>query len=540
VIGEQPPQRLGRYELISRLGEGGMAEVLLALQRGPAGFEKLVVIKLVHANLATERQFVDMLLDEARVAALVKHPNVVDIYDLGEADGRYFIAMEYLEGEPLLALLRAGRAGSRLDPLSTVRLVADTAEGLDAAHELRTLSGEPLGLVHHDVSLGNIVVLYSGQVKLVDFGVAKANQGLDHGGAPRLHGKLGYMAPEKLRGEPGDRRSDIFSLGVVLWEALTLRRLFRGATEADTVQQVLAMELPGPSRVNGDCPPELDAIVLRALARDVDRRYATAKELAQDLEEELRRFGYGGRNDAIARYMQATFAAQIAARKQLLQEVSTKGQASAEVIARSGLAPSRRNPTSVAQWAEAAIITDLPPPVNAAVAAPGPRDVVMPRPPGRHLRPSGEFSVSFRHATAEQRMEHDAVTEVPGIVESRRRGLSEQLLAEGTPHQLERSGFAGPRSAAEGRRADLIDEPPRKTGARPDTLRDEDSGIDIDIEIDMAGLDTLEELAEPAQVSLELSDLMDSPIEERLPLRAPRTFTPVKRPTPPPGSRSRR
>src|SRR6266545_3569652 len=134
------PTRLGRYELITRIGQGGMAEVQLALQRGPSGFEKLVVVKLVHKNLATQKAFVDMLLDEARVAALVKHPNVVDIYDLGEADGRYFIAMEYLEGEPLLAVLRAGREGKRLDCLSTGRLIADTAEGLDAAHELRSMS----------------------------------------------------------------------------------------------------------------------------------------------------------------------------------------------------------------------------------------------------------------------------------------------------------------------------------------------------------------------------------------------------------------
>ncbi|HMG24481.1 MAG TPA: serine/threonine-protein kinase, partial [Kofleriaceae bacterium] len=193
-----------------------MAEVQLALQRGPAGFEKLVVVKLVHQALASQKPFVDMLLDEARVAALVKHPNVVDIYDLGEVDGRYFIAMEYLEGEPLLAVLRAGRDGQRLDVKSTARLIADTAEGLDAAHELRSMAGDPIELVHHDVSLGNIVVLYNGQVKLVDFGVAKATQSAP--ARARIQGKFGYMAPEKLRGGPGDRRSDIWSLGCVLWE----------------------------------------------------------------------------------------------------------------------------------------------------------------------------------------------------------------------------------------------------------------------------------------------------------------------------------
>src|SRR6185503_808140 len=262
-----------------------------------------------------------MLLDEARVAALVKHPNVVDIYDLGEAFGRYFIAMEYLEGEPLLAVLRAGRDGKRLDVLSTARLIADTAEGLDAAHELRSMAGEPIGLVHHDVSLGNIVVLYTGQVKLVDFGVAKATQSAT--ARTKLGGKFGYMAPEKLRGGPGDRRSDIWSLGCVLWEALTLKRLFRGGNERETMLQVLESPILAPSQVNGDVPADFDPIVMRALDRDPGRRYPTAKAMAADLEEVLRRHGYAAKNDRIARYMQATFHSRIVARKKLLQEVSS-------------------------------------------------------------------------------------------------------------------------------------------------------------------------------------------------------------------------
>jgi serine/threonine-protein kinase len=307
-----------------------MAEVQLAIQRGPAGFEKLVVVKLVHANLATQKAFVDMLLDEARVAALVKHPNVVDIYDLGEAEGRYFIAMEYLEGEPLLAVLRAGREGKRLDPLSTARLIADTAEGLDAAHELRSMGGDHIELVHHDVSLGNIVVLYNGQVKLVDFGVAKATMSV----APttRVQGKFSYMAPEKLRGAPGDRRSDIWSLGCVLWEALTLRRLFKGGNDNDTMRQVLDSHIMLPSKINGDVIAEFDPIVMRALEREPEKRYPTAKEMAVELEEVLRKQGYGGRNDQIAKYMMATFDSHIVARKKLLQEVSSKGRASAAVL----------------------------------------------------------------------------------------------------------------------------------------------------------------------------------------------------------------
>ncbi|CAN5857461.1 hypothetical protein BH11MYX3_BH11MYX3_11590 [soil metagenome] len=310
-----------------------MAEVQLAIQRGPAGFEKLVVVKLVHENLVAQAGFVEMLLEEAKVAALVKHPNVVDIYDLGEAEGRYFIAMEYLEGEPLLAVLRAGREGKRLDPMSTARLVADTAEGLDAAHELRTMAGDPIELVHHDVSLGNIVVLYNGQVKLVDFGVAKATQSAGGAGVrAKVQGKFSYMAPEKLKGGAGDRRSDIWSLGCVLWEALTLRRLFKGGNDSETMRQVLETTIAEPSTVNGEVSADFDPIGMKALERDPAKRYATAKEMASDLEEVLRQNKYGGKNDVIAKYMQSTFDTHIAARKKLLQEVSSKGGASADVL----------------------------------------------------------------------------------------------------------------------------------------------------------------------------------------------------------------
>jgi serine/threonine protein kinase len=350
-----------------------MAEVQLALQRGPAGFEKLVVVKLVHANLASQKDFVEMLLDEARVAALVKHPNVVDIYDLGEADGRYFIAMEYLEGEPLLAVLRAGREGKRLDVLSTARLISDTAEGLDAAHELRTMAGDPLELVHHDVSLGNIVVLYNGQVKLVDFGVAKASQSA--ASRTRVQGKFSYMAPEKLRGGAGDRRSDIWSLGCVLWEALTLKRLFKGGNDSDTMKQVLEAAIPLPSKINGDVLADFDVVVMKALERDPDRRYATAKEMAADLEEVLRKHGYGGKNDVIAKYMQTTFCDHIGARKKLLQEVSSKGRASAAVLEAafsegagnpllSGEFSVRFKPASQEIQAEGTPVNELPPPLR--------------------------------------------------------------------------------------------------------------------------------------------------------------------------------
>jgi serine/threonine protein kinase len=409
VTGDQPLSKLGRYELVTQIGHGGMAEVQLALQRGPAGFEKLVVIKLVHANLAKEKTFVDMLLDEARVAALVKHPNVVDIYDLGEAEGRFFIAMEYLEGEPLLGLLRAGRDGKRLDALSTARLIADTAEGLDAAHELQSIGGDPMELVHHDVSLGNIMVLYNGQVKLVDFGVAKASQ--NAGPQMKVHGKFGYMAPEKLKGRGSDRRGDIWSLGVVLWEALTLRRLFRGVNEQETMRMVLENVIAKPSTMTKESIPALDDIVMKALERDPEKRYRRAKDLAVDIEEVLRQHGYGGRNDQISKYMQTTFASHITARKKLLQEVMSKGKASAAVL-------------------EAAFDDSIS---------------EIPGKP-RGIRASGEFSIAFK-ATRDS-----LVTPTSGVRVTRQFGSqtieeetssvfaarreSQEMMAEGTPHSV--------------------------------------------------------------------------------------------------------
>ena len=299
-----------------------MAEVQLARLRGAMGFEKLVVVKLVHEHLASQKSFVEMLMQEARLAALVKHPNVVDIYDLGESEGRYFVAMEYLAGEPMLALLRAGRDGKRLDPLSTGRLIAEVAEGLTAAHQLRTMAGEPMPLVHHDISLGNIMVLYTGQAKLVDFGVAKAGD-VAQDDKDRIKGKFGYMAPEKLRGEGGDARSDLFSLGVVLWEALTLRRLFRADTDLEAIAQVLEDPIAPPSQINGEVPKAFDAICAKALERTVDRRYQTAAEMAHDIESVLKDASYSGKYEVIAAYMQKTFADHICARSQLIKEAST-------------------------------------------------------------------------------------------------------------------------------------------------------------------------------------------------------------------------
>ncbi len=321
-----------------------MAEVHLALQRGPGGFEKLVVVKVIHEKLASDKVIAASLLEEAKHVALIKHPNVVDVYELGNQAGRYFLAMEYLEGEPLLAVLEAGVVGPRLDPLAMARIVADTAEGLDAAHKLKTRDGAALELIHDDISLGNIVVLYSGQVKLVDFGVAKAKHTAET--TDKIYGKPAYMAPEKLDGKPADKRTDIWSLGVVLWEALAQKRLFRGDDPTQTIREVRYVKITAPSGANPSVPAELDAIALKALDRDPTKRFQTAKELANALEEVLRQKGYASKNDRIGEYMQKTFAEHIAARNLLVSEVTRRSRPS-DAMLEAAFGPSKIGPVPV-------------------------------------------------------------------------------------------------------------------------------------------------------------------------------------------------
>jgi serine/threonine-protein kinase len=325
------PRRLGKYELVAKIGEGGMAEVHLARQRGPKKFQKLVVLKLVHPKLASKPALAEALLDEARIAALVKHPNVVDIYDLGEEKGNYFIAMEYLEGESLAAILKASRTGPRLDPFSTARIIADGAAGLHAAHELRDLKGDHLELVHQDVTPGNVIVLYTGQVKLVDFGVAKVRTSEDAG---LVKGKAGYLAPELFEGAAADRRSDVWALGVVLWESLVLRRLFAAKTEEETFGRIRSGMIDPPSKFALAVTKDLDDVCMKALARNPTLRYQTARAMQDDLMSVLRHANWSGDSEPIARFMRTTFATQIAARQEVLRDLAAREDPRPEAIER--------------------------------------------------------------------------------------------------------------------------------------------------------------------------------------------------------------
>jgi serine/threonine-protein kinase len=285
-----PPQPFGKYMLIGKLGHGGMAEVLLAVMSGKAGFRKLVVLKRLHPQLEAEPGFVDMFLDEARLAAQLDHPNCVQTTEVGEVDGLHFLAMEHMDGQGLERLLRAtAHGGEVLAPALAVRIVADALDGLGYAHELKSFDGTPLGVVHRDVSPQNIFVTYNGVVKLLDFGIAKAESNVVETRTGVVKGKYAYIAPEQALGEGVDARADLWSMAVVLWECLTSRRLFKSTNELATLQETLRAEIKPPSTYNPAIDRELDSLVMRGLQRDVDYRFQSAAEFKDALESWLAR-----------------------------------------------------------------------------------------------------------------------------------------------------------------------------------------------------------------------------------------------------------
>jgi serine/threonine-protein kinase len=291
--GVPSPHRFGRYVLIDRMGKGGMAEVFRAIMPGVEGFRRDLVIKQIRPDQSRTRNFIEMFVNEARISAQLHHPNIVQVFDFGQVDGCYFLAMELLRGRDLLAVMKALRERRRPFPIPiAIHIAQQVAVGLGYAHALKTPDGRPLDILHRDVSPSNIMCLATGGVKLLDFGIASAiGEGDADAEESTFKGKLSYLAPERLGlggngNEPKlDGRIDLFSLGTVLWEVLAGRRLFQGKTDADKLRAVLERPIPPPSSLRGDVPPRLDEIVLKALERDRDKRYLTGQALADDLEE---------------------------------------------------------------------------------------------------------------------------------------------------------------------------------------------------------------------------------------------------------------
>ena len=316
---------LGKYELIRRLATGGMAELFLARASAMAGFEKLVVLKRILPAHAESEDFIRMFLAEARLAATLHHPNIVQVYDIGEQRGTYFFTMEYVQGQDLRRIVRAARRLQRALPLEHIlHIIMGISAGLNHAHEKAGHDGTPLGIVHRDVSPSNVLVTYEGSVKIVDFGIAKAATAQTATIAGTLKGKIPYMSPEQCRGESVDRRSDIFSIGTLLWELTTGKRLFAGDNEFQTLNRVAQGDVPPPSSVRPDYPPELEQIVMKALQADPEQRYTTALDLQVDLEDFAREARLPVSSARMAKFMRELFVEEMEQAARELKEDGTQ------------------------------------------------------------------------------------------------------------------------------------------------------------------------------------------------------------------------
>ncbi|MCE9672458.1 protein kinase [Myxococcus stipitatus] len=288
--GDDPDRgrRIGKYEILTRLSMGGMAELFLAFTSGPGGFRKFVAVKQILPDIKKDEQFVQMFLDEARITAAFSHANIGQVFDLGEDGGELYLAMEFLPGQNLEQVVKAASRRQYALPVGFIgRVIRDTCLGLHYAHHFTDPSGRPVAVVHRDVSPKNVMLTYDGVVKVIDFGIAKARGRLGRTQVGTVKGTSGYMSPEQVRGHAMDGRSDLFSVGVMLHELLTGQRLFNGPHEAAVMLQIVESEITSPRAGNPDIPEALDAVVMRALSRDVAHRFASGREMARAIEAAL-------------------------------------------------------------------------------------------------------------------------------------------------------------------------------------------------------------------------------------------------------------
>jgi eukaryotic-like serine/threonine-protein kinase len=297
----------GKYRILADLGQGGTATVSLAVARGPSGFSKLVVLKVMKSTLTQEHEFSQMFMNEARLAARLNHPNIVQTNEVFEHHGLPVIVMEYLEGQALSGILSRARGTDRFPLAMHLRVISDVLGGLHYSHELKDFDGTSLNVVHRDMSPHNVFVTFDGQVKLLDFGIAKLSGSHVETATGVIKGKIRYMSPEQITGENVDRRADIFAVGVMLWEAATDGRMWAGMSEATIMNQLLNGELPRPRDLKQDVDPELERIIMKALASNADNRYGTAAELQADLDEYLGRMGTQARPRDIGKIVSDMF-----------------------------------------------------------------------------------------------------------------------------------------------------------------------------------------------------------------------------------------
>jgi serine/threonine protein kinase len=326
VFPPQKYQKFGKYILLDRINVGGMAEVFRGKQTGVEGFQKLVALKRILPNVAEDEDFIEMFVDEAKLAVQLQHANIVQIYDLGQAEGRYYIAMEYISGCDLRSVWDRARKRNRLLPIAmSCYLMQRICEGLDYAHRKKDQTGQDIGLVHRDVSPQNVLLSYEGEVKVVDFGIALARHKVGKTQAGVLKGKFGYMSPEQVRGLELDHRSDVFACGILLWELLVGDRLFLGESDFSTLEKVRNVELVPPTHFNKSLSAQVERIVMKALAKNRDDRYKHASEMAEDLQRYLFSSNQPFARTDLQKYMHQHFAEEIKVEQERLeryQEIS--------------------------------------------------------------------------------------------------------------------------------------------------------------------------------------------------------------------------
>ncbi|MDP9034608.1 MAG: serine/threonine protein kinase [Myxococcota bacterium] len=312
----------GKYRVLAQLGEGGMATVYLAVARGPRGFNKLVVLKALKRDVADDPAFRTMFLREAQLAGRLNHPGVVQTYDVIETAGTPVIVMEYLDGQTLAKIKRRAQRDLTLD--NHLRIIGDATGALHYAHELTDFDGTTVGLVHRDMTPHNVFVTFEGQVKLLDFGIAKLTASNVDTQVGIIKGKLRYMPPEQIAGDPVDRRADIYAVGVMLWEAATGGPMWKGCSDVMVMKHLLAGEIPRPRSTNPQTPEQLEAICMKALAPARDDRYSTAAELEADIDAFLDELGSRANGRAIGKFTSALFADVRAETKALIETQLSK------------------------------------------------------------------------------------------------------------------------------------------------------------------------------------------------------------------------
>ncbi len=307
------PIPFGDYFLLEKLNTGGMAEVFKAKTFGVEGFERIVAVKKILPSIAEDKEFISMFIDEAKIAGQLTHANIAQIFDLGNINDEYYIALEYVPGHDLRVIFdRCVRTGRKLDIGMVCFVVSKICEGLDYAHNKKDANGEPMNIIHRDISPQNILLSYDGECKLIDFGIAKATNKSSATQVGILKGKFSYMSPEQVSGKTNiDRRSDIFALGIVLFELLTLKRLFLGQSDFETLEKIRKVEVSPPTLYNSDIPEALEDIVLKALEKDVNQRYQTAGELQEALQRFMFSQGIYYSAKDLSEFMHSMFSQEI-------------------------------------------------------------------------------------------------------------------------------------------------------------------------------------------------------------------------------------